>query len=156
MAVVAECVGRPLRVSRFYETDAWPDPADPAFINAVMLVAPYRDLVESRRRTAAIERFFGRRRSGVRNAPRTLDLDLVWASGPPVRDLGPGRLHVPHPRARERAFVLAPLADVGLVRARVMGKTGRAIIANAVTRGALRIAAKGPRAVLSFQKKILK
>ena len=53
------------------------------------------------------ETAFGRTRS-VKNAPRTLDLDLIdydgrVEEGPPV---------LPHPRLSDRAFVLVPLADV--------------------------------------------
>ncbi|HEX6849907.1 MAG TPA: 2-amino-4-hydroxy-6-hydroxymethyldihydropteridine diphosphokinase [Candidatus Polarisedimenticolaceae bacterium] len=56
----------------------------------------------------AVERDHGRVR-GERNAPRSLDLDLL-ALGGLVRS-GPG-LELPHPRLWERAFVLAPLAEI--------------------------------------------
>jgi 2-amino-4-hydroxy-6-hydroxymethyldihydropteridine diphosphokinase len=56
----------------------------------------------------AIEDAHGRERP-FPNAPRTLDLDLLLL-GPSVTD-GPG-LQVPHPRFRERFFVLGPLAEV--------------------------------------------
>ena len=57
----------------------------------------------------AIEQAHGRERP-YRNAPRTLDLDLLLY-GDQVIDDAP-TLIVPHPRMHERAFVLAPLADV--------------------------------------------
>ena len=59
----------------------------------------------------AIETDFGRRRSvdGERNAPRTLDLDLLLF-GDSVSD--DPALTLPHPRLQHRAFVLAPLADL--------------------------------------------
>jgi 2-amino-4-hydroxy-6-hydroxymethyldihydropteridine diphosphokinase len=62
----------------------------------------------------AIEQAHGRERP-YRNAPRTLDLDLLLY-GDDIIDDAP-TLIVPHPRMHERAFVLAPLADVapGLV-----------------------------------------
>jgi len=56
----------------------------------------------------AIERRHGRERP-YRNAPRTLDLDLLLYGDETVND---ERLVVPHPRMHERAFVLAPLADL--------------------------------------------
>ncbi len=56
----------------------------------------------------AVERRFGRERS-FRNAPRTLDLDLLLYGAQTI-DL-PG-LVVPHPRMHERAFVLAPLLEI--------------------------------------------
>ena len=55
-----------------------------------------------------VEVALGRRRT-VRNAPRTLDLDLI-AYGREVRE-SPG-LTLPHPRARERRFVMGPLAEI--------------------------------------------
>ncbi len=56
-------------------------------------------------RLQAIERGFGRRRRGARWRARVLDLDIVlWESGP----FADARLIVPHPRFRERGFVLGP------------------------------------------------
>ena len=80
----------------------------PDFINAVVelvAVPPAPTLLQS---LFEIEGRFGRQRS-VRNAPRTLDLDLLLY-GDEVSD-DPG-LTLPHPRLHERAFVLAPLAEI--------------------------------------------
>ena len=55
-----------------------------------------------------IERAFGRERS-VRNAPRTLDLDILLYGDACIED---ARLTIPHPRMIERAFVLRPLFDI--------------------------------------------
>lgn len=55
-----------------------------------------------------IERRFGRQR-GARNAPRTLDLDLLDYDGLVMRN---DELELPHPRLHQRAFVLKPLRDV--------------------------------------------
>jgi len=59
-------------------------------------------------RCHSLEDAFGRVRGGERWGPRTLDLDLI-VYGDEVCD-GPG-LTLPHPRAHERAFVLAPWHD---------------------------------------------
>lgn len=56
----------------------------------------------------AIEQAFGRERPG-RNAARTLDLDLILQGDAIVVEPG---LEVPHPRFRERFFVLGPLAEI--------------------------------------------
>ena len=61
------------------------------------------------RRLQAIETAQGRVRGPVRNVPRTIDLDLI-AFGDLVLD--EPELTLPHPRARQRAFVLEPLAEV--------------------------------------------
>jgi 2-amino-4-hydroxy-6-hydroxymethyldihydropteridine diphosphokinase len=60
------------------------------------------------RELLAIEAGFGRQR-GVRNAPRTLDLDLLAHGDLVVQD---AQLTLPHPRAHLRAFVLEPLAEI--------------------------------------------
>ena len=80
----------------------------PDFINAVVeliAVTPAPTFLES---LFEIEARFGRRRS-VKNAPRTLDLDLLLY-GDEVRN--DPQLTLPHPRLHERAFVLAPLAEI--------------------------------------------
>jgi 2-amino-4-hydroxy-6-hydroxymethyldihydropteridine diphosphokinase len=58
-----------------------------------------------------LETRFGRERS-VPNAPRTLDLDLLMVDDLTFNDAGPPALTLPHPRLCERAFVLAPLAEL--------------------------------------------
>ena len=83
----------------------------PDFINAVAAlevddaVLPASTFLE---RLFAIEAAFGRVRT-VRNAPRTLDLDLLLFGNLTVQLPG---LTLPHPRMTERAFVLAPLTEI--------------------------------------------
>jgi 2-amino-4-hydroxy-6-hydroxymethyldihydropteridine diphosphokinase len=57
-----------------------------------------------------VERDFGRVRT-VQNAPRFIDLDLLDFRGE-IAAGGLGRATLPHPRLRDRAFVLRPLADL--------------------------------------------
>ncbi|WP_051318785.1 2-amino-4-hydroxy-6-hydroxymethyldihydropteridine diphosphokinase [Chitinimonas koreensis] len=80
----------------------------PDFVNAVAAIdtelAPHEVLDG----LLAIEHEFGRQRS-FRNAPRTLDLDLLLYGQVEIHD---DRLTVPHPRMHERAFVLVPLAEI--------------------------------------------
>jgi 2-amino-4-hydroxy-6-hydroxymethyldihydropteridine diphosphokinase len=79
---------------------------DPPYLNAVGVGEsdlPPRELFEKLR---SIEAAAGRTRSSA-GAPRTLDLDLILAGNQVVDEPG---LHVPHPRFRERLFVLEPLA----------------------------------------------
>ena len=80
----------------------------PDFINAVALVetalAPH-DLLQS---LLGSERDFGRIRD-FRNAPRTLDLDLLLYGDLMFHEAG---LTLPHPRMHERAFVLLPLLEI--------------------------------------------
>jgi 2-amino-4-hydroxy-6-hydroxymethyldihydropteridine diphosphokinase len=97
-------------VSPVYETEPWgvPEGSQPNYFNAVVLVRttlPPESLLE---RGHAIEEAFLRVRT-ERWGPRTIDVDIVAyqnvASDDPV-------LTLPHPRAHERAFVLAPWYDV--------------------------------------------
>ena len=80
----------------------------PLFLNAVVVgetsLSP-RALLDE---LMAIEAAFGRERPHA-GAPRTLDLDLVLLGEEVVDEPG---LHVPHPRFRERFFVLGPLAQL--------------------------------------------
>ena len=89
----------------------------PAFVNACARIETRlgaRALLEG---LLAIEARHGRERSEP-NGPRTLDLDLVLYGDAVIDEPG---LKVPHPRAHERAFVLAPLVDVW-PEARIPGK----------------------------------
>ena len=80
----------------------------PDYINAVAEISTTLTPQALLEALFEIERQFGRTRS-YRNAPRTLDLDLLMYGDQIIE--GPG-LHVPHPRMHERAFVLAPLAEI--------------------------------------------
>lgn len=80
----------------------------PDFINAVVALETQLEAAALLEHLFAIEADFGRQRS-IRNAPRTLDLDLLL-HGDAVLDTP--TLTLPHPRMHERAFVLAPLAEI--------------------------------------------
>ena len=84
------------------------DAAGPDFVNAVAELATRLDPLTLLDALQAIESGFGRVRS-ARNAPRTLDLDLLL-HGDSV--LQTARLTLPHPRLHQRAFVLVPLAEI--------------------------------------------
>ena len=98
----------PVRRSRWWRSAAWPDPADPPFLNGVVLVRTALPPVEVMEALHRVEAEFGPR-EGPRNSPRVLDLDLI-ASGRAVID--ESGLIVPHPRAAERYFVMGPLAEI--------------------------------------------
>ncbi len=95
-------------LSRWWRSAPVPASEQPDYVNGVALLAGHADPAALLAALLAIEDGFGRRR-GAPNAARRLDLDLI-AMGARVRD-APDPI-LPHPRAHERAFVLAPLADV--------------------------------------------
>src|ERR1700760_1350070 len=107
LARLAERAVDVLRVSSFYETPAWPDASQPAFVNAVAAVNTTLQPVELLALLHGVETDFGRMRSAP-NAPRTLDIDLIDHDGRVME----GALILPHPRAASRAFVLVPLAEI--------------------------------------------
>lgn len=86
-------------------------PGSPPFVNAVVSLVPLAgETAESLLpKLQGLEREFGRAPKKVLNEPRPLDLDLI-AFGD-ERRCGP-ELTLPHPRAHERRFVLAPLAEL--------------------------------------------
>ena len=87
------------------------DPVDatgPSFVNTVAEVRTHLEPLALLDALQAIEDRHGRERP-FRNAPRTLDLDLLWYEGVTMNT---ARLTLPHPRMHERAFVLKPLSDL--------------------------------------------
>lgn len=94
-------------VSPVYETDPVGGPEQPDYLNAVVLAEASLPAADLLRRAHAIEAA-ARRTRAVRWGPRTLDVDII-AYGDQV-SANPS-LTLPHPRARQRAFVLAPWRD---------------------------------------------
>jgi len=97
-----------IKRSSWWKSSAWPDPSEPDYINAVVLVETNLSPDEVLATLGRIEDRLGRVRSR-RNAPRTVDLDLI-ANGRRIIDQPD--LVVPHPRAAERRFVMGPLAEI--------------------------------------------
>lgn len=96
-------------VSSVYETEPVDTPEDsPAFLNLVILAETTLEPRTLLERALAVEDAFGRERS-EKGAPRTLDVDLVLV-GDTITDQEDMKL--PHPRAHNRAFVLAPWAEI--------------------------------------------
>ena len=84
------------------------DAAGPDYINAVVELSTQLPPDELLVRLQAIENAAVRQRP-YRNAPRTLDLDILLYGG---LQIDSPSLTVPHPRMNERAFVLVPLAEI--------------------------------------------
>ncbi|MDI6747648.1 MAG: 2-amino-4-hydroxy-6-hydroxymethyldihydropteridine diphosphokinase [Rhodocyclaceae bacterium] len=99
---------RRLAVSSLYRTAPVGLRNQPDFINAVAALEASGTADDLLADLFAIEAAFGRVRS-MKNAPRTLDLDLLLFGD--KRYDTPG-LTLPHPRLTERAFVLVPLAEI--------------------------------------------
>lgn len=96
-----------VQASRFYASDPV-DAQGPVFINAVVAVETTLAPICLLALLQSIELQHGRARL-YRNAPRTLDLDLLWYDGIKINT---PNLILPHPRMHLRAFVLEPLKEL--------------------------------------------
>jgi 2-amino-4-hydroxy-6-hydroxymethyldihydropteridine diphosphokinase len=110
--LLATGVGRLVAQSGVYETA----PVEVAaayealqFLNAVVVLESEALPEDWLVWLAEVEHVLGRVRTGERNTPRTVDIDIIYA-GTMCRDTR--ELRVPHPRWMVRGFVLAPLAEV--------------------------------------------
>ena len=127
---------RVLTCSRFYETEPVGPPPQGPYLNAVakletkLAPRPLLGLL------LEVEARAGRERGAIRNAPRTLDLDLLLHGSACLEE---DELELPHPRMHERAFVLEPLCELApdLVHPR-LGETIRTLAARVRDPGRVR------------------
>lgn len=125
-------------VSALYKTPPWGKTDQPAFLNAAIRIETGltpRALLET---ILDVERRLGRDR-GERWGPRTVDIDILLYGAQAIDEPG---LHVPHPRLHERAFALAPLADV-MAEASFGGLSAAEWLARADKAGIARVAEPG-------------
>ena len=133
IALMAEAGMTTTRRSSIWETE--PVPADqPRFLNAVVAAEtafePEALLGELKR----IEHELGRRPER-RWGPRPIDLDILFYGGAAFESPS---LTIPHPRIAERAFVLAPLAEVVRGPLPVLGRTATELLDTIGEEGAVR------------------
>ena len=99
-----------IRYSSIYETSPVDSaPGAPGYLNAVIEIEFHRPAIALLDSLLKIERALGRPSKRPRNAPRTIDLDLLYAGN---LTLNSPEIIIPHPRITQRRFVLQPLADV--------------------------------------------
>lgn len=94
--------------SRIYETDPVGGPEQGMFLNAALALETTLSAENLLQRLLEIERSMGRVRT-VRNGPRNIDLDIIFHDDTCHES---PNLTLPHPRFRDRAFVLLPLNDI--------------------------------------------
>lgn len=98
-----------LRSSRVYETEPMLVRSQPAFLNAVCTGETCLTPRQLMFALQDLELSIGRKPQAVRYGPRIIDLDLLLYGECVIEEPG---LEVPHPRMRERGFVLEPLAEL--------------------------------------------
>ena len=115
---------RVLRRSSLYRTDPL-ESSGPDYVNAVVEVSTNLTAPELLMQLQLLEQGAGRQRP-YRNAPRTLDLDVLFYGSACIDS---PHLVVPHPRMNARAFVLVPLAEIApkLVSAETLGAVSNQI-----------------------------
>lgn len=99
-----------IAASAVYETDPVDcPPGSPGFLNAVIELEAELQPLDLLQHTRAIEAALGRPNEHEHHAPRTVDLDLLYADAVVIDHPD---LTLPHPRMTQRRFVLQPLADI--------------------------------------------
>lgn len=103
--------GAPFLTASLHDTAPQDCPADsPRFLNTVIeLDYPGNDPLTLLSETQNIERTLGREPNPVRNAPRVIDIDILLFGEISLKH---PTLELPHPRIRERPFVLLPLREI--------------------------------------------
>jgi 2-amino-4-hydroxy-6-hydroxymethyldihydropteridine diphosphokinase len=111
-ALRLEALGRLICRSSLYSTEPVGIAEQPRFVNAVVGLETELEPMKLLQSLLIIEKEFGRdRATGLRNGPRTLDLDILLVGDLVISEPG---LEIPHPRLAERAFVLVPLNEIAL------------------------------------------
>jgi 2-amino-4-hydroxy-6-hydroxymethyldihydropteridine diphosphokinase len=142
-AVAVLCDGQDVRLlarSSDYRTPPWGVTDQPPFVNLALVIDTTltpRALLD---RALRVETMFGRDRAREQRwGPRSLDIDIIAFDGLELTEAG---LTLPHPRLFERAFVLAPLAEIAPDR-RIKGIAIRDALAQLDASGVERLPPKG-------------
>ena len=96
------------KLSHFYKTPSYPNKDHPEFINIGLLSEYDSDYKKLLKETKIIENKIGRIKS-KKNDPRVCDIDIIDFNGLKKEDK---LLHLPHPRAHVRNFVLYPIKEI--------------------------------------------
>lgn len=107
-ALISERVGKIIKSSKIYETDAWGITDQPAFYNQVHIVKSDFSAREVLDKILMIEEEMGRKRT-VKNAARIIDIDILLFNEERVNEKN---LVIPHPQISNRRFVLLPLSEL--------------------------------------------
>ncbi len=96
------------KISNIYETEPVGGPKQGKYLNGVIEIETWLEPSDLMIKLQKIEKQSGRIRS-VKNAPRTIDLDILLYGDKKIDEPG---LKIPHPRMYEREFVMKPLKEI--------------------------------------------
>lgn len=106
--MISSSLGKIKKSSSVYQTAAWGKTDQPDFLNQVIEVSTRLEADECMRTLLLIESEMGRIRT-EKNAPRTIDLDILYFDNAVIES---ALLIVPHPALAQRRFVLIPLTEI--------------------------------------------
>ena len=109
LGLVHKTIGKVAKKSHLYETEPWGNKEQDSFLNQVVMINTTLDPRELMEALNRVEREMGRVRK-EKNGPRIIDIDILFYGKRVIRDKG---LEIPHPELHKRAFVLAPLLEIG-------------------------------------------
>lgn len=107
--LIDERIGRVQRSSKLYRTQAWGDTEQEDYYNQALEIRTFLSPDQVLAAMMAIEQELGRERSANRNAPRIIDIDLLFFGSRVIRTRD---LIVPHPRFHERNFAMVPMMEI--------------------------------------------
>ncbi len=107
-ALIQKQIGKIMRLSAIYETEAWGITNQPAFYNQVLEIETLLSPREVLDLILKIEEEMGRKRS-IKNAARNIDIDILFFNNEIINE---HNLTIPHPEIINRRFVLLPLLEL--------------------------------------------
>jgi 2-amino-4-hydroxy-6-hydroxymethyldihydropteridine diphosphokinase len=105
---IATDIGKILRSSSIFETEAWGKQDQPPFLNQVLLIETNSTVTNVLHQLLTIEERMGRKRM-EKFGPRLIDIDILFFNNDIIHEPG---LTVPHPHLHERRFTLEPLNEI--------------------------------------------
>lgn len=108
VSLIAQKIGPVRKTSALYETAAWGNHDQAAFLNQAVMVTTSLSAPETLKQIQAIEQELGRARI-EKWGSRTIDIDIIFFNGQLIDEPD---LVVPHPHMQDRNFVLVPLAEI--------------------------------------------